>query len=70
MLQSKQTRSVRQKIVGAPRVGRSALVQELQVARINCHGLIRIAANQVAVADVVGPSSAAVRLASEGVALT
>lgn len=70
MLQSQQTRSVRQKVIGAPRVSRPSLVQELQVARINRHGLIRIAANQVTVANVVGPSSAAVRLASEGLALT
>src|SRR5690606_10149920 len=48
---------------------RTTLVEELQVARVDGHGLIRIGANQFAMTDVVGPSGAAVCLAGEGVAL-
>lgn len=45
------------------------MVEELQIARVDSHGLVSVAADQVAVADVVGPRGAAVRLAGEGRAL-
>ena len=63
LLKCKHAWSVRQKVVAGGRRGIAALVQQLQVARVDSHSLVRVAAEQVAVADVVGPCSAAVRFA-------
>src|SRR5689334_5358246 len=68
-LQGEQTRPVRQEAVVTAGTRTTSLVEQLQVARVHCHRLIGVAADQVAVADVVGPGGAAVRLAGEGVAL-
>ena len=43
-----------------------ALVQELQVARVDLEGLVGGVTDDVAVGDVVGPSCAAVGFAREG----
>src|ERR1051326_2268557 len=68
-LQRQDTRSPGQLVVVAAGVGGLALVEELQVAGVDGHGLVGVVAEQVAVADVVGPGGAAVGLAGEGVAL-
>src|ERR1051325_10811225 len=56
-------------VVHAVGAGVAPLVEELQVAGVDGLGLVGVAADQVAVADVVGPGRAAVCLAGEGVAL-
>jgi hypothetical protein len=65
--QCQQTRTVRQEAVSSTvRGGGASLVQELEAAGVDRHGLVVGGADEVAVADVVGPSGAAVSLASEG----
>src|SRR5690242_15314161 len=56
-------------VVGAAGAGGFALVEELEVAGVDGHGLVGVGADQVSVADVVGPGGSAVGLAGEGVAL-
>src|SRR5689334_7814610 len=68
-LQGENTRPPRQLVVGAARGGGLPLVEELQVAGVYGHGLVGVVADQVTVADVVGPVGTAVGLAREGVAL-
>src|SRR6185295_16490913 len=68
-LPGEQSGPVRQQAVVAAGVGGSALVEQLQVAGVDGHGLIGVGADEVAVADVVGPGGAAVGFAGEGVAL-
>jgi hypothetical protein len=65
-LQRQQSRPVRPlAVVAAAGAGCAALVQQLQVARVHREGLVRVDADQVAVADVVGPGGARVGLAGE-----
>lgn len=45
------------------------MVEELQVAGVDGEGLVRVVADQITVADVVGPGGAAVGLAGEGLVL-
>src|ERR1051325_6991104 len=56
-------------VVHAVGAGVAPLVEELQVAWVDGLGLVGVGADEVAVADVVGPGGAAVGLAGEGVAL-
>lgn len=60
-----KTRLVRKKVVVAARASRSSLVEELQIASIDCLCLVGVCTDQIAAADVVGPGSATVSLASE-----
>lgn len=69
LLEGEQTRAVRKVVVLATNVGVAALVEELEVARVDGEGLVVAGSDQLSVADVVGPGSAAVGLAGEGVAL-
>lgn len=62
---SKKTRAVRQSVVLSGRAGVAALVEELQVASVDRESLIGGSPDEVAVADVVGPSSAAVGFSGE-----
>ena len=68
-LQGQQARPVGQEAVVAAGAGGASLVEQLQVAGVDGHGLVGVGADQFAVADVVGPGGAAVGLAGEGVAL-
>src|SRR3954471_15093235 len=68
-LQGEQARTPRQVVVVAAGAGVLALVEQLQVARVDGLGLVGVVADQVTVADVVGPGGAAVGLARERVAL-
>src|SRR4051794_13711720 len=68
-LQREQARTVREEAVVSARARRPALVQQLQVAGVDRVGLVRRDADQLAVADVVGPRRTAVGLARERVAL-
>ncbi len=69
-LQGEHSRPVGQKrVVDAVGAGRASLVEQLQVAGVDGHGLVRTGPDQLAVADVVGPGGTAVGLAGEGVAL-
>ena len=65
----KETGAVRKLVVVATGAGCAALVQQLQVARVDGEGLVVAAADELSVGDVVGPSGTAVGLAGEGVAL-
>ena len=65
-LQSQQARPVRQEVIVAVRVGIPSLVEQLEIARIDRHCLVRAGADQVAVANVVCPGGAAVGLAGKG----
>jgi hypothetical protein len=65
-LQCQHTRSVRQEAIVATRASASSLIEQLHVARIHGHGLVGVASHDIAVADVVGPRSAAIGLAREG----
>ncbi len=67
-LQRQQARLVRQTIIVAAGP-RPALVQQLQVARVDGEGLVGAGADEVAVGDVGRPARAAVGLAREGGAL-
>src|SRR6185503_2670327 len=67
--QGQQTRPVGEQSVVAAGVGGASLVEQLQVAGVDGHRLVRVATDQIAVADVVGPRRAAVCLAGEGIAL-
>lgn len=65
-LQCKQAWAVRKSVVRARSGVRIAtLVKELQITRINLHGLVVGAADEVAVRDVVGPRSGTVGLPSK-----
>src|SRR6186713_3359417 len=68
-LQGEQARPPRQVVVVAAGAGVLALVEQLQVAGVDGLGLVGVGADQVTVADVVGPGGTAVGLAGEGVAL-
>ncbi|GAB3975415.1 hypothetical protein GCM10029978_059490 [Actinoallomurus acanthiterrae] len=68
VLQCQQARTPWQLVVGAGGGWGFALVEELEVAGIDGHGLVGVAADEVAVADVVGPGGSAVGLARERVA--
>lgn len=68
-LQRENCRAVGQQAVVAAGTRGPSLVKQLKVARVDSHGLVGVPANQVTVADVVGPGSTAVGLASKGVAL-
>src|SRR6185312_9838196 len=68
-LQREETGPVWQEAVVTAGAGTASLVQQLQVARVDGHGLIGVVADEIAVADVVGPGGAAVGLAGEGIAL-
>jgi hypothetical protein len=50
-------------VVGAVGVRVPALVEQLHVARVDSLGLVGVGADQVTVADVVGPGGSAVGLA-------
>ncbi|KAK8032274.1 hypothetical protein PG990_002008 [Apiospora arundinis] len=64
------TRAVWQQVVIAiVRAGVASLVEELDLAGVDGERLVGARADELAVADVVGPRGAAVRLAGEGVAL-
>lgn len=65
----KETGAVGELVVVATGAGCAALVQQLQVARVDGEGLIVASADKLSVADIVGPRSTAVGLAGEGVAL-
>src|SRR5689334_1220811 len=67
-LPGEQAGPVGQQAVVAAGAGAAALVEQLQVAGVDGHGLVGAGAQQFAVADVVGPGGAAVGLAGEGVA--
>jgi hypothetical protein len=69
LLKGKETRPVRQLVVGGLRAGVAALVQKLKVARVDSEGLVIAGADEFTMANVVGPGSTAVSLASEGVGL-
>jgi hypothetical protein len=69
LLKGKETRPVRQLVVGGLRAGVAALVQKLKVARVDGEGLVIASADEFTVANVVSPGSTAVSLASEGVGL-
>src|ERR1035437_6861479 len=58
-----------QVVVARAAANLEALVEQLEIAWVDGHGLVGIVANQVPVADVVGPGGAAVGLAGEGIAL-
>src|SRR5689334_17889787 len=68
-LSGEQARAVRQQAVVAAGARWTALVEQLQVARVDGHGLVRAGTDQLAVADVVRPGRTAVGLARERVAL-
>lgn len=62
-----KTGTVRESIVVAGRsAGVSALVEQLQVARVDGHCLVWVGSDNVTVTDVVGPRGTAVGLAGEG----
>lgn len=65
ILERKKTRAIRQIIVRSSRARIAALVQELQIARIDSHRLVRVGANQITVRDIISPSGATVGLARE-----
>jgi len=69
LLQSKQARPVRQTIIVAASIRIVALVEQLQVARVDRHRLVIHRLDEVAMANIVGPGSAAVGLAGERGAL-
>lgn len=69
LLEGEETGPVGETVVVTTGVGVAALVQQLQVARVDSHGLVVGNLDQVTVRDVVGPGSTAVGLAGEGVAL-
>jgi len=69
LLEGKETGPVGETVVVATGVGVAALVQQLQVARVDSHGLVVGDLDQVSVGDVVGPGGTAVGLAGEGVLL-
>jgi hypothetical protein len=60
-LQRQHTRPVRKFSIVTTRGRRAALVQQLQVARVNSERLIRVLTVQIAVTDIVRPRRAAVR---------
>src|SRR4051795_12201714 len=68
-LPGEQARPVGQQPVVAAGARRTTLVEQLQVARVDRHGLVRAGTDQVTVTDVVGPRRAAVGLTGERVAL-
>jgi len=67
--EGKETRPVGKEVVATTGVGVAALVQQLQVARVDGHGLVVGNLDEITVRDVVGPGGAAVLLAREGVGL-
>lgn len=69
LLQGQDTGLVWQQVVVTTGGGIAALVQQLQIARVHSKGLVRVTADQIAVADIVGPGGATVGLASEGLVL-
>lgn len=70
LLQGKNSWLPGQEVVVTIAVGVMALVEKLEVARIDRHGLIRVVANQVTMTDVVGPGGATVGFAREGLIFT
>lgn len=70
LLEGKETGPVGEAVVVATGVGVAALVQQLQVARVDSHGLVVGDLDKVTVGDVVGPGGTAVSLAGEGVGLS
>lgn len=69
-LEGKDTGAVGEEVVVAGDVlGVTALVQQLQVARVDGEGLVGVGTEQVTVGDVVGPRGAGVGLAGESVLL-
>lgn len=69
VLEGKKTGTVRKVVVGSSRLGVTSLVEELEVARVDSHGLVSVGADKVTVRDVVGPGGTRVGLAGEGAAL-
>jgi hypothetical protein len=69
LLEGKNTGPVRKAVVVTTRIGVTALVQQLQVARINRKRLIRIRPHKITMADIVRPRRPRVRLSSERVLL-
>lgn len=68
--EGEETGAVRRSVIVAGRSARvSALVEQLQVARVDGHGLVGVGSDNVTVADVVCPAGTAVGLASERSAL-
>src|SRR4051812_18595125 len=67
-IEGQQARPVRQEAVIATGAGGPSLIEKLQIAGIDGHSLIGVVANQIAMADVVGPRGTAVGLAGEGIA--
>src|ERR1035437_6372282 len=57
-----------QVVVARAAANLEALVEQLEIAWVDGHGLVGIVANQVPVADVVGPGGAAVGFAGKGIA--
>lgn len=68
-LQSEHTRLPRKGIVLATGLRVSALVEELQIAWVDGHRLVRVGADQIAVTNVVGPGCTTVSLSGERLAL-
>src|SRR4051812_16143527 len=68
-LQGEDAGPVGEQAVVAAGVGRTALVEELQVAGVDGVGLVGVGADELAVADVVGPGRTAVGPAGERIAL-
>lgn len=69
VLHGQKTGPVGEGIISAARVGVASLVQELNVARVDGEGLVVGGPEELTVADIVGPTSTRVGLASEGVGL-
>jgi hypothetical protein len=69
-LQREQARSPRDGVVVARAAADlEALIEHLQIARVDGSGLVGIVPDQIPMADVVGPGGAAVGFAGEGIAL-
>jgi hypothetical protein len=69
-LEGQHTRAVWPAVViGSLSVGVAALVQELEVARVDGEGLVVVGSDKLSVGDVVGPGGSRVGLAGEGVVL-
>ena len=70
VLEGEKTWAVRKGVVGNSRLRVTTLVEELEVARVDGHGLVWVGADEVTVGDVVGPGGTAVCLAGEWVCLS
>lgn len=69
VLEGKETGPVGKAVVVATGAGAAALVQQLQVARVDSHGLVVGDLDEITVGDIVGPGGTAVGLAGEGARL-